>query len=78
MLQSVKGYTAREANRILQRTGQPFWQSESFDHWIRDEQEFKRVQNYIEQNPVRAGVVAHPEQYRWSSAYAGRNAGVAG
>jgi REP element-mobilizing transposase RayT len=28
LLQSVKGYTAREANRLLQRTGQPFWQSE--------------------------------------------------
>lgn len=77
-LQSVKGYTAREANRILQRTGEPFWQSESFDHWIRDEQEFKRVQNYVEQNPVRAGLVAQPEQYRWSSAYARLKAGVAG
>jgi len=32
-LQSVKGYTAREANRLLGRTGQPFWQAESYDHW---------------------------------------------
>lgn len=78
LLQSVKGYTAREANRILQRTGQPFWQSESFDHWIRDEQQFKRVRSYIETNPVCAGLVTHPDQYRWSSAYAGRDAGVAG
>lgn len=75
-LQSVKGYTAREANRLLQRTGQPFWQSESFDHWIRDEQEFKRVQRYIEQNPVRAGIVVHPGQYPWSSAYVVREADV--
>lgn len=77
-LQSVKGYTAREANRLLKRTGEPFWQSESFDRWIRDEQEFQRVQNYIEQNPVRAGLVGNPEQYRWSSAYVGRKADVAG
>lgn len=70
-LQSVKGYTAREANRLLQRTGQPFWQSESYDHWIRDEREFERVRSYIEQNPVRAGLVAREEQYRWSSAYVG-------
>ncbi|MBV9085095.1 MAG: transposase [Acidobacteriaceae bacterium] len=77
-LQSVKGYTARQANRLLQRTKQPFWQSESFDHWIRDDQEFKRVRNYIEQNPVRAGLVTLQEQYRWSSAYVGRNADVAG
>lgn len=77
-LQSVKGYTAREANRLLRRTGQPFWQSESFDHWIRDEAESKRVQSYIEQNPVRAGLVNRPELYRWSSAYVGQDADVAG
>ncbi len=77
-LQSVKGYTAREANRLLQRTGQPFWQSESYDHWIRDGHEFERAQNYIECNPVRAGLVMQREQYRWSSAYAGCDAGVAG
>ncbi|MGA8026082.1 MAG: transposase, partial [Bryobacteraceae bacterium] len=68
-LQSIKGYTAREANRLLQRTGEPFWQGESYDHWTRNERELERVRNYIEQNPVRAGLVASPEQYRWSSAY---------
>jgi putative transposase len=77
-LQSVKGYTAREANRILQRIGQTFWQSESYDRWIRSPEEFRRVQKYIEQNPVCAGLVVHEEQYRWSSAYTGTNAGVAG
>src|SRR5260370_24140994 len=41
-LQSVKGYTAREANRLLRRTREPFWQSESYDRWIRDQQEFER------------------------------------
>ena len=73
-LQSLKGYTAREANLLLQRTGQPFWQAESYDHWIRDQAEFNRVQRYIEENPVRAGIVASPDEYQWSSAYAGRNA----
>ena len=32
--------------------------------------------NYIELNPVRAGIVASPEAYRWSS-YMERNLGVA-
>lgn len=31
----LKSRTARRANRILNRTGQPFWQDESFDHWVR-------------------------------------------
>jgi hypothetical protein len=30
LLQTLKGYTAREANRLLQRRG-PFWQAESYD-----------------------------------------------
>lgn len=76
-LQSVKGYTAREANLLLQRTGEPFWQGESYDHWIRDQVEFERVQKYIEQNPVRAGLVGNAEKYRWSSAYADPEAGAA-
>jgi len=32
----LKGRTGRAANRILGRTGMPFWQDESYDHWIRD------------------------------------------
>ena len=76
-LQSIKGYTAREANRVLGRTGEPFWQAESYDHWIRDVGEFERVKAYIENNPVRAGLVQSPGEFRWSSAYAGTNAVVA-
>jgi REP element-mobilizing transposase RayT len=53
----IKGFTAREANRILNRTGQTFWQQESFDHWSRDRSEFLRIVRYIENNPVKAGLV---------------------
>jgi REP element-mobilizing transposase RayT len=67
-LQTLKGYTAREANRLLRRTGQPFWQTESYDHWARDRREEERIKAYIENNPVSAGVVASPEDYPWSSA----------
>jgi len=33
MAQTLKGYTSRDANRLLRRTGEPFWQAESYDHW---------------------------------------------
>ena len=65
---SIKGHTAREANRILKRTGEKFWQQESFDHWPRDEDEFFQIIRYIENNPVNAGLVKSPEEWRWSSA----------
>lgn len=64
----LKGYTAREANIFLQRTGEPFWQDESFDHWSRNRAEFFRIVDYIENNPVNAGLVENREDWRWSSA----------
>src|SRR5258706_8680832 len=67
LLKSLKGATAREANKILRRTGKPFWQKESYDHWVRDEAEFKRIRAYIENNPVRAGLVNMPVEFLWSS-----------
>ena len=63
----VKG-AARDANRILGRTGTHFWQDETYDHWIRDAAQFDRVRLYIEQNPVAAGLVKSPEEWPWSSA----------
>jgi putative transposase len=68
LLKSLKGVTAREANRLLCRTGEQFWQRESYDHWVRDESEWNRIAAYIERNPVKAGLVARVEDYPWSSA----------
>ncbi|HWN10844.1 MAG TPA: transposase [Pyrinomonadaceae bacterium] len=65
---SVKGYTARECNKLLGRTGEKFWQDESFDHSVRNEDQFYRIESYIERNPVKAGLVATPEEWPWSSA----------
>jgi putative DNA methylase len=68
LLNSLKAATARRANLILQRTGQPFWQDESYDHSVRNRDEFQRIRHYIENNPVAAGLAARPEEYAWSSA----------
>jgi len=65
---AVKNTSAREANRILGRTGQPFWQAESYDRWVRSAEEFHRIVRYIEWNPVKAGLVERIEQWPWSSA----------
>jgi hypothetical protein len=66
--QTLKGYTARQANQLLQRAGQLFWQTESYDHSVRDLLEGQRIRAYIENNPVKAGLAAHAEEYPWSSA----------
>jgi REP element-mobilizing transposase RayT len=69
LLHSLKGFTAHEANKMLGRTGEPFWQRECYDHWVLDDEEFARIRAYIENNPLKAGLVARAEDFRWSSAY---------
>ncbi|MFI5058702.1 MAG: transposase [Candidatus Acidiferrales bacterium] len=64
----MKGVAARDANATLGRSGKPFWQDESFDHWVRNSAEFERIRHYIEWNPVNAKLVARPEEWKWSSA----------
>jgi REP element-mobilizing transposase RayT len=65
---SIKGFTAGQANRILGRTGERFWQDESYDHWVRSDRELQRIIAYVEKNPVRAGLASSIEEWPWSSA----------
>jgi len=68
LTKTLKTFTARRANALLGRTGNPFSQEESYDRLVRDQREFDRIHTYIENNPVRPGLVREPNEYRWSSA----------
>ncbi len=65
---SLKSYTANQANKLLGRSGQ-FWQHETYDHWVRNEDELARIITYIHRNSVKAGLCDEPHLYRWSSIY---------
>ncbi len=65
IMQSLKGWTARQCNLALGRQGQ-FWQHESFDHVIRSQAEWERIVNYVMNNPVKAGLVGDQQSWRWS------------
>ena len=69
ILKRRKRHTARQANLILGRTGETFWQHESYDHWIRNDEEKSRIRRYIRNNPVTAKLCQSPEEWTWSSAY---------
>ena len=71
VLHSWKSFTSVEANRVLNRKG-TFWQREYHDRFIRDVDHYKWARRYIEGNPVKAGLVADPKEWRWSSAWKGR------
>jgi REP element-mobilizing transposase RayT len=64
----LKGSTARRANQLLERTGQPFWRDESYDHWVRHRKQLDRITEYIEDNPVSVGLAVSTGEWEWSSA----------
>jgi putative transposase len=64
---SWKCFTARQANAQLGRTG-AFWQTEYWDRFIRNETHFAATESYIDQNPVKAGLVAEAGLWPYGSA----------
>ena len=70
-MKSLKNFSARNANLCLDRMGKAFWQREYFDHWMRTGSEALETIDYIELNPVHAGIVRNREEYLWSSARQG-------
>ncbi|HKI47404.1 MAG TPA: transposase [Balneolales bacterium] len=65
ILQDLKSYTGLIANRRLNRKGS-FWQSESYDHVVRDYNELERVIIYTLNNPVKAGLSEHWKKWPYS------------
>ena len=62
ILHSIKSYSAKQIPKVMDHIG-TVWQPESYDHIIRDGQEFTAVWKYICQNPVKACLVSVPEEY---------------
>ncbi len=67
IMHSIKSYTANEANKLLSRSGK-FWQKEYFDRYIRDDDHFSNVVNYIAMNPVKSGLCKNASDWQFSSA----------
>jgi putative DNA methylase len=64
-----KSFTAKAVNRRIGSRG-PVWAQDYFDRFIRDDAHFFSARRYIEENPVKAGLVAQPHDWAFSSAVA--------
>ncbi len=62
-LKALKQITSRK----LRGNRPQFWQDRYFDANTYGEAARSEVIQYIHRNPVKRGLVASPEQYRWSS-----------
>lgn len=66
LMQSVGRRYVQYINRTYRRTG-TLWEGRYKSSAVQTEQYFLLCSRYIELNPVRAGMVPDPGQYRWSS-----------
>ncbi len=64
IMQGIKSSSAHKINHVSNRKGL-VWQNESFDRVLRREERIQEKVDYIIQNPVRAGLVNFPSEYRW-------------
>ena len=68
LFQRVSGRYAQYLNARRRRSGH-LWQNRYFSCPVATEKE-ESVLRYVEWNPLRAGMVEQPEEYKWSSAAA--------
>lgn len=68
LFRRVHGAYAQAVNAGLGRSGH-LWQNRFYSCPLSEDQMWIALR-YVEANPVRAGLAARPEQYRWSSAAA--------
>ena len=65
IMHSLKRNTAKRANELLGRSGTS-WEHETFDHYIRNQGERKRIVRYVLENPVKAGLVRTWQEWPWN------------
>jgi putative transposase len=66
LMNSLKVASMQRINRLRKASGE-LWQPRYFDHAIRSVKEYHETLEYIHLNPVRKGLVRHPEDWLWSS-----------
>ncbi|WP_458734773.1 REP-associated tyrosine transposase [Zobellella taiwanensis] len=68
-----KSYSAKAIQAYIRHTQgeetvpKRIWQPEYWDRYIRNQEHFDRVVEYIHQNPVKAGLVSQASNWAWSS-----------
>ena len=64
IMQEIKGISSHRINRELMHSGR-VWQEASFDRVMRSADDLDMKIEYMINNPVRAGIVSAPSEYRW-------------
>ena len=66
-IQALKIAVARRAIRNRAENAGTLWQKRYYDHNVRSHRSFEDKLQYMHCNPVKRGLAAGPEDWRWSS-----------
>ena len=66
-VRSWKQFSTLAINRLTGRSG-PVWTPDYFDRFMRNKDHFAQTLGYVENNPVKAGLVAEAKAWPFSSA----------
>jgi len=67
IMKVIKGFSAKKINELYDRSGS-VWQEGFFDYVLDNEEKVLSRIKYIEENPVRKGLVGQPDDYPFGSA----------
>ena len=67
LAQAIKSLKQGVARRLALRSEDSFWQARYYDFNVWSERKFVEKLRYIHRNPVKRGLAARPEDWRWSS-----------
>jgi len=62
-----KAIQALKLSVTMRSRERPFWQAHYYDFNVSEHEKFVEKLRYIHRNPVRRGLVAKPEDWKWSS-----------
>jgi REP element-mobilizing transposase RayT len=65
VVRSWKNYSARRINALSNKSG-AVWAPDYFDRFIRNEDHLANAIRYVEDNPVKAGLVSNPAEWIFS------------
>ncbi len=68
VMEAIKVSSTRCINALCQQLGR-LWQGRFFDRALRTEKECQETVEYIHLNPVKRGLVARPQEWKWSSVH---------
>lgn len=68
IMKKHKNYTGRGCNQLIGETDK-FWNRETYDHLVRNQEEFDRIAWYILRNPVKARLVEKWQDWPYTYAH---------